>query len=164
MSPDRLYGDSQMQRNARRAAVATALIATVVTLVVAGGASTAIPRGATYKGKTEQGFSITIKTAGTGSKIRVFATRARTSLCLQNGSPSGSQIVNILPPVPIRVKSSGRFSIDKPNEKEDYSPNYRIEGRVTDRRVTGTFAWRRYKAFSNESCVVRDTKFTARRR
>ena len=152
-----------MHRNGRRAA-ATARIATVAMLVPAGGATTAVPRGATYKGKTEQGFSITIKTAPSGSKIRTFATRARTSLCLQSGSPSDPQIVNILPPVPIRVKASGRFSIDKPNEKEDYSPNYRVKGLVTAKRVTGTFAWRRYKSFSNESCVVRETKFTAKRR
>lgn len=153
-----------MHSNGRRAAGATALLAIVATLVPAGAATTAVPRGATYKGKTEQGFSITIKTAGTGSKIKTFATRARTSLCLQNGSPSDPQIVNILPPVPIRVKSTGRFAIDKPNENEDYSPNYRIKGRVTEKRVTGTFVWRRYKAFSNESCVTREIEFTARRR
>jgi hypothetical protein len=155
--------DSEMHRNAWRGAAATALI-TVVGLVSAGGATSTVPRGATYKGKTEQGFSITIKTASTGSKIRVFATRARTSLCLQNGSPSEPQIVNILPPVPIRVKASGRFAIDKPNNNEDYSPNYRVKGRVTEKRVTGTFAWRRYKSFSNESCVTREIEFTARRK
>jgi len=153
-----------MRGNARRNAAATALIATIATLASAGGATTAVPKGATYKGKTEQGFSITIKTARKGSKISVFATRARTSLCLQSGSPSDPQTVNILPPVPIKVKSSGRFSIDKPNENEDYSPNYRIKGRVTAKRVTGTFAWRRYKAFSNESCVVRELEFSAKRR
>jgi len=154
-----------MPRNRRRGLVAvTALAAAAVALGSPGAATTAVPKGATYKGKTEQGFAITIKTARSGSKIRTFATRARTALCLQDGSPSDPQIVNILPPVPIKVKPSGKFAIDKPNEKEDYHPNYRIKGRVTETRVTGTFAWRRYNAFSNESCATKELKFSAKRK
>lgn len=122
------------------------------------------PKGAKFVGKTEQGYKITIKTSKTKRQIRVFATVARTALCLDDGVPSTSEIVNVLPPLPIKVSRTGRFSIDAPNESQDYDPNYRIKGKVTRSKVTGYFVWRRFNPLSGESCVTKELDFTAKRR
>lgn len=118
---------------------------------------------ATFRGKTEQGFSITIRTSPDGRSLSTFATTATTASCLVNGSPVNPQTASILPPVPIPLGGDGSFAIDKPNEAEDNDPNYRITGRLTGNTISGFFAWRRHKLFSNELCVTRELKFTATR-
>lgn len=120
-------------------------------------------RNATFRGKTEQNFSITIRTSADGRALSTFVTTAMTSLCLIEGSPSTPQSVNILPPVPIPLGGDGSFAIDARNEAEDYDPNYRIQGRLSGNTISGFFAWRRLKTFSNESCVTKELQFSATR-
>jgi hypothetical protein len=118
---------------------------------------------ATFRGTTEQGFSITIRTSADGRALSTFATTATTASCLRGGSPVSQQTVNILPPVPIPLGADGSFAIDKRNEAEDYDPTYRVQGRLSGNTISGFFAWRRLKTFSNELCVTKELRFTATR-
>jgi hypothetical protein len=154
-------------------AVGVAALAVLVTMIMAsagaGPDTTAtrtpkVPKRAKFVGKTDQGRRITIRTSRTGRSLRTFATTAMTSLCLVQGYPSSPQVVSIRPRMRIRLSGKGRFSIDKPNRRERYDPNYRIKGRVRGNRVSGSFAWRRLKRFADESCVTREIRFRAKRK
>jgi hypothetical protein len=119
---------------------------------------------ATFRGKTEQGFAITIRTSADGRALTTFVSTAVSSVCLVNGSPGNPESFNILPPVPIPLRSEGSFSLDKPNLAEDYHPNYRVQGRLSGRTISGSFAYKRLKVgFSTQSCVTKELKFTATR-
>jgi hypothetical protein len=65
--------------------------------------------------------------------------------------------------VPIPLGPDGSFAIDKRNEAEDYDPTYRVQGRLSGNTISGFFAWRRLKTFSNELCVTKELRFTATR-
>ena len=123
------------------------------------------PVDGTFRGTTEQGRAITITTIDKRRQIRVFVSTALTNSCLRNGSSTDPENVSILPPVPFPVGMDGSFTLDARNESEDGNPNYRIRGRFSGDRVSGSFAYRRLKTsgFNNTLCVTKELTFSATR-
>ena len=128
-------------------ALVTALLALV------GPAAAAVSNGS-YKGSTNQNFTVHAKVKGGKIASLSFGVSTRCGIGGSGGFSTDAVAVK-----GVKIKSGGAYKHSEKGDSANGKATYTLKGKVTGKKITGTI-----KQFFRNGCQTFDLKFTAKRR
>jgi hypothetical protein len=122
-------------------------------LALAGPAAAAVSNGS-YKGSTNQNFTVHAKVKGGKIASLSFGVSTRCGIGGSGGFSTDAVAVK-----GVKIKSGGTYKHSEKGDSANGKATYTLKGKVTGKKITGTI-----KQFFRNGCQTFDLKFTAKRR
>jgi hypothetical protein len=130
------------------------LLALAASLLVAAGPAAAAVSNGTYKGDTNQNFTVHAKVKN--GKIASLSFGVSTRCGYGSTATFGTDAVAIKG---VKIKSGGAYKHSEKGDSANGKATYTLKGKVTNGKITGSI-----KQFFRGGCQTFDVKFTAKRR
>jgi hypothetical protein len=122
-------------------------------LALAGPAAAAVSNGS-YKGSTNQNFTVHAKVKGGKIASLSFGVSTRCGIGGSGGFSTDAVAVK-----GVKIKSGGAYKHSEKGDSANGKATYTLKGKVTGKKITGTI-----KQFFRNGCQTFDLKFSAKRR
>jgi hypothetical protein len=123
------------------------------TLTLAGPAAAAVSNG-TYKGSTNQNFTVHAKVKGGKIASLSFGVSTRCGIGGSGGFNTDAVAVK-----GVKIKAGGAYKHSEKGDSANGKATYTLKGKVTKGKITGSI-----EQFFRGGCQTFDLKFTAKRR
>jgi hypothetical protein len=130
------------------------LLALAASLLVAAGPAAAAVSNGTYKGDTNQNFTVHAKVKG--GKIASLSFGVSTRCGYGSTATFGTDAVAVKG---VKIKAGGAYKHSEKGDSSNGKATYTLKGKVTKGKITGSI-----KQFFRGGCQTFDLKFTAKRR
>jgi hypothetical protein len=130
------------------------LLALAASLLVAAGPAAAAVSNGTYKGDTNQNFTVHAKVKG--GKIASLSFGVSTRCGYGSTATFGTDAVAVKG---VKIKSGGAYKHSEKGDSSNGKATYTLKGKVTKGKITGSI-----KQFFRGGCQTFDLKFSAKRR